>query len=154
MNSRIFVLCAAILLAILLLAFLAILPSTAWFGQPPIVRPPKMTKKSFVYKPQPLPPEDPVFRISSEMDPPVILKKVEVNLAGLEDKQLNGISIFEAVLSKEGIPRNIRVLRTTGDSELDQRAVDTIAQWRYRPASLHGKPVDVYFTVTMSIHYR
>jgi hypothetical protein len=32
--------------------------------------------------------------------------------------------------------------------------VNALSQWRYRPATLNGKPVPVYLTVAVSVHPR
>ncbi len=33
---------------------------------------------------------------------------------------------------------------------LDQAAVDAIKKWRFEPATLHGKPVAVYYNLTVN----
>jgi protein TonB len=55
--------------------------------------------------------------------------------------------ILEAVISENGNVEGVKVLASRG--LLDQAAIDAVRQWRYRPATLNGKPVRVYFTVTV-----
>lgn len=99
-------------------------------------------------------PEEPPVRITSNMVQPELINKVEPNLLDSHDKRLNAVSIFESVLTRQGFPRDTRVLRSTGDPEMDCRIIDCITQWRYKPAMLKGRPVPVYFTITVNIDFR
>jgi TonB family protein len=33
---------------------------------------------------------------------------------------------------------------------LDQSAMDAVKTWRFKPATLHGQPVKVYFNLTVN----
>lgn len=33
---------------------------------------------------------------------------------------------------------------------LDRAALDAVAKWRFKPATLQGKPVKVYYTLTVN----
>jgi protein TonB len=33
---------------------------------------------------------------------------------------------------------------------LDQAAVEAVRTWRFRPATLNGRPVDVYYNLTVN----
>jgi TonB family protein len=43
---------------------------------------------------------------------------------------------------------DVRVLKTL-PMGLTESAMDAVRQWRFRPATLDGRPVSVYFTLTV-----
>jgi TonB family protein len=57
--------------------------------------------------------------------------------------------ILEAVITTAGDVREIRVLRSANPL-LDEAAVRAVRRWRYRPATLNGRAVPVYLTVTVT----
>lgn len=60
----------------------------------------------------------------------------------------SGRIILQAVIDTEGVPRAVTVLRLTpGCEDLAAASVDAIEQWRYKPATLRGEPIMMYFTV-------
>jgi len=44
---------------------------------------------------------------------------------------------------------NVRVLKGL-PMGLDQAAVDAVKNWRFRPATLNGRPVSVYYSLTVN----
>jgi TonB family protein len=102
-----------------------------------------------------LPEQESVLRITKEVVQPQLVRRVELQWRDQDKrKRLNPISIFELVLTRDGIFRDVKVLRSSGDAEIDCRVIEAIMQWRYKPATLHGKPVSVYMTITMNIHFK
>jgi TonB family protein len=61
---------------------------------------------------------------------------------------ISGVVILEAVIDQEGMPVNLRVLRSIPD--LDQAAINAVRQWRYTPTLLNGVPVAVVMTTTVN----
>ena len=51
-----------------------------------------------------------------------------------------GVVELEATISVDGRVKNPRVIR--GNTMLQRAAVDAVLQWRYKPATLNGKPVE------------
>ena len=95
--------------------------------------------------PQPL-------RLEDNVQPPRLVRKVEPSYpmtSRYEGRE--GIVILEAVISRNGCVRQIETLKGL-DPVLDYSAARAVSQWRYQPASLDGKPVDVYLTVTVTYH--
>ena len=60
---------------------------------------------------------------------------------------LQGTVILEAIISATGEVEDVRVLRSAHPL-LDASAVAAVERWRYRPATLNGRAVRVYLTVT------
>jgi len=56
------------------------------------------------------------------------------------------------VVDEQGLPTHVRVARGVGMG-LDEKAVEAVRQYRFKPAMLHGKPVkvDMYVDVSFQI---
>jgi periplasmic protein TonB len=61
---------------------------------------------------------------------------------------IQGQVVLQAIISKEGTIENLRVL--SGHPLLVPAAVDAVRQWRYRPYTLNGDPVEVETHVTVN----
>jgi protein TonB len=57
--------------------------------------------------------------------------------------------IVEAVIDEQGRVTDVRILRGL-PMGLDREAVAAVRQWRFTPATLQGKPVKVYFSLTVN----
>ena len=67
------------------------------------------------------------------------------------DKQdkVEGTVILTTVIDTQGRVQNPTVAESSGNADLDRAAADTVAQWIFQPATLDGKPVEVYYTLTI-----
>jgi TonB family protein len=69
--------------------------------------------------------------------------------AARKDK-LQGHVIVLAMVDQQGVPHAPMVMdMSPGAEELAAAAVDAVTAWRFEPATLDGKPVDVYYTITV-----
>ncbi len=59
------------------------------------------------------------------------------------------VVLVEAVISEQGRIETARVLGTPSELGLDSFVAEALRQWRFAPAQLHGKPVAVYWTLTL-----
>lgn len=79
-----------------------------------------------------------------------LVKQVQpVYPPGAKAAGLQGKVQLEAVISKEGVPLDIRVVSSPSD-ELTQASLEAVRQWRYRPTLLNGQPVEISTEVTVS----
>jgi TonB family protein len=62
---------------------------------------------------------------------------------------IQGTVTLEMVISKEGEPRDIRVVSSPDDS-LTQSALESVRQWRYKPTLLNGNPVEIVTDVVVN----
>ncbi len=63
--------------------------------------------------------------------------------------RLRGTVVAHMVIDSEGCVGNVE-LKTSLDPDLDQGVLDTLRYWTFRPATLDGHPVSVYFTLTVN----
>jgi TonB family protein len=66
--------------------------------------------------------------------------------------QLQGQVLVSATIGKDGIPRNLTVIK--GDQRLIAAALAAIGQWHYRPATLAGEPIETQIEITIDFHLK
>lgn len=66
--------------------------------------------------------------------------------------QVQGEVLVNATIGKDGIPKNLKVIR--GDQRLVGAALAAIGQWRYRPAELAGEPIETQMEMTIDFHLK
>lgn len=63
--------------------------------------------------------------------------------------RIEGVVIVRAIVNERGIVEDVKVLKSL-PMGLDRAAVEAVERWRFEPATLHGKPVDVYYTLNVN----
>jgi TonB family protein len=90
----------------------------------------------------------------SNITPPQIIHKVQPTYTKEAAKaKLEGTVMLLVVVDQEGIPRDLRVTRPLGGG-LDEKALEAVRQWRFRPGMKDGKPVAVQTYVQVNFHMR
>lgn len=62
--------------------------------------------------------------------------------------RIQGVVILEAIIDAKGNVREVKILKGL-PMGLSESAVETARQWRFKPATKEGKPVAVYFNLTV-----
>src|SRR5439155_1628811 len=57
-----------------------------------------------------------------------------------------GTVVLTLVVGPDGLAHDIRVIRSLGMG-LDESAIETVGEWRFRPGAKEGKPVAVQATI-------
>jgi periplasmic protein TonB len=104
--------------------------------------------------PPPAPPPAPAahepVRIGGDIQPPALVHRVEpVYPPAAVAARLQGIVILEALVDREGLVTEVKVLRSAG-SILDRQALAAVKQWRYSPFLRNGLRERFVLTVTLS----
>lgn len=90
------------------------------------------------------------FRIGGGVSAPVPIFRVEPEYSEEARKaKYQGTVLLAIVVDVDGTTRNIRVLRTLGMG-LDEKAIEAVSKWRFRPGYKDGKPVPVQANVEVS----
>jgi TonB family protein len=91
-----------------------------------------------------------VFRIGGEVTAPSVLFKVEPKYSKQALKaKLDGTVVLYVEVGPDGQPHNMRVVRSLGMG-LDEKAIDAVEQWKFRPGYKGGKPVTVAATIEVN----
>lgn len=92
---------------------------------------------------------DQIFTPGGDVRAPVLLERVEPDYPEPARRaRLEGTVVLEAIITAMGSVEEIRLLRSINPL-LGQAAERAVRQWRYRPATLNGRAVRVYLTVTV-----
>ncbi|MCC7007241.1 MAG: energy transducer TonB [Acidobacteria bacterium] len=88
----------------------------------------------------------------SGVEPPAVLREVRPTYSDEARRRgLEGNVGLQVVVLRDGSVGNVRVVKSLG-AGLDQKAIDAVRQWRFRPASRKGVPVDV--TVDVAVEFK
>ncbi len=84
------------------------------------------------------------------MTKPEVIHQVQPRYSELARRAaLQGAVIVEAVIDELGLVTHVRLIRGL-PMQLDLAAMDAIKQWRFKPALLDGRPVKVFYTLTVN----
>jgi TonB family protein len=91
-----------------------------------------------------------VFKIGGDVSQPQLIYKVEPEYSEEARKaKFSGTVLLSVVVDKDGNPRDIKVIRPLGLG-LDEKAIEAVAKWRFRPGMKRGVPVPVYANVEVN----
>lgn len=91
-----------------------------------------------------------VLRVRARIVAPKLRNRVEPIYPEPARKNAEqGVSMYEAIISSKGCIRDLRLLRSSTPL-LDIAGIEAISRWKYQPATLNGRPVRVYLTVTVT----
>jgi TonB family protein len=90
------------------------------------------------------------YRIGGGVSAPSVVFKVEPEYSEEARKaKFQGSVLLSIIVDPSGKPRDVRVIRTCGLG-LDEKAVEAVMKWRFRPGLKDGKPVPVAATVEVN----
>jgi protein TonB len=93
--------------------------------------------------------EEPL-RVGGDVKAPTLSSRVEPQYPEAARKaRMEGVVILEAIITADGNVEDVRVLKSVNPL-LDASAVRAVQQWKYKPATLNGRAVRVYLTVTVT----
>jgi protein TonB len=95
---------------------------------------------------------DEPLRVGGEVKAPQLINKVEPSYPEAARKaRMEGVVILEAIITAAGSVEDVRVLKSVNPL-LDAAAQRAVQAWKYRPATLNGRAVRVYLTVTVTFN--
>ena len=90
------------------------------------------------------------IRVGGQVAQSNLVRKVQpVYPAAAKESHTQGTVQLEVVISKDGVPAEIRVVSSPSD-DLSASALEAVRQWRYRPTLLNGSPVEIVTTVIVN----
>ena len=82
-----------------------------------------------------------VYRIGGDVSAPILINKVEPEYSEEARKaKYSGTVLLSIVVDQNGMPRDIHVIRPLGLG-LDEKAIEAVMKWRFRPGMKGGHPV-------------
>lgn len=90
------------------------------------------------------------LRIGGDVKAPILKERVEpVYPEAARKARMQGVVILEAIITADGNVADVKVLKSINPL-LDSAAERAVSRWLYRPATLNGRAVSVYLTVTVN----
>jgi protein TonB len=81
---------------------------------------------------------------------PVLVDRIEPQYTETARRvRLEGTVIVQAVIDEAGRVVDVKILKPL-PMGLDKAAVDAVSRWRFKPATLYGRPVKVYYSLTVN----
>jgi protein TonB len=89
-------------------------------------------------------------RVGGNVKAPVTISRVDPQYTEVARKaRIEGIVIVEAVIDRHGNVTEARILKPLPFG-LDQQALNAIRQWKFKPGTLNGQAVPVYYNLTVN----
>ncbi len=94
---------------------------------------------------------DSPVRVGGNVKAPIVIEpRAEPKYTEIARKaRIAGIVIIEAVIDRDGNVTEARILKGL-PMGLEQEALNAIRQWKFKPGTLNGQPVPVYYNLTVN----
>lgn len=93
---------------------------------------------------------DPPYGVGGDVKAPLMIRHVEpIYPPEAKENRIAGSVMTEVLVDYKGDVVHVRVLKPLPYG-LDQVTVDAVRQWKFRPGTLYGEAVDVFFPVTVN----
>src|SRR5579862_7926178 len=91
-----------------------------------------------------------VYRVGGGVTAPIVLTKKDPEYSEEARKaKYQGTVLLSIEVSPSGVASNIKVVRSLGLG-LDEKAIDAVKQWKFKPGYKDGKPVTVAATIEVN----
>jgi TonB family protein len=91
-----------------------------------------------------------VKKIGAGISSPMVIYQVDPEMTPqAREQKFSGIVLLHLIVNSKGVPENVQVLRGVGLG-LDEKALDAVRQYRFRPAMESGKPVSVGLNIEIN----
>ena len=88
-----------------------------------------------------------IFRAGHGVTGPILIHRVDPEFSDEARKsKFSGTVLIHAEIDPSGRPRNLRLARSVGMG-LDEKAMEAVTQWLFKPGMKDGKPVTVAATI-------
>jgi TonB family protein len=93
-----------------------------------------------------------LYHVGGGVSPPVLIYSVDAEFSDEARRaKYQGVSVVSLIVDTHGMPQRIRVVRKLGMG-LDEKAVEAVKQYRFKPSVYQGHPVPVEITIEVNFH--
>ncbi len=93
-----------------------------------------------------------VMRAGAGVTPPELLYSVEPEFSDEARRaKYQGVCIVSLIVDSHGNPTHVQIERSIGMG-LDEKALEAVMQYKWKPAYYHGRPVAVAMSVVVNFH--
>ena len=101
---------------------------------------------------EPRSPAPQFFKAGTGITPPKVASMAEPEFSDEARRiRYSGVVVMTTVVNKAGAAQDIRIQQPLGFG-LDEKAVETVSKWRFKPATKDGNPIDMEIAVEVDFH--
>ncbi|MGA9719319.1 MAG: M56 family metallopeptidase [Acidobacteriaceae bacterium] len=93
-----------------------------------------------------------IYHVGDGVTPPVLTHSVDAEFTKrAKHAKYQGVDVVACVVDTDGMPREVHTVRKL-DMGLDEKALEAVRQYRFKPGLLNGKPVPV--AIQIEVNFR
>jgi TonB family protein len=93
-----------------------------------------------------------IYHVGNGVTPPALTYSVDAEFTQkAKQAKYQGVSVVRCVVDTHGMPQHVHTVRKL-KMGLDEKAIEAVRQYRFKPGTLDGKPVSVAITIEVNFH--
>jgi TonB family protein len=93
-----------------------------------------------------------IYHVGNGVTPPLLTHSVDAEFTQqAKQAKYQGVSVVQCVVDTHGMPQHVHTVRKL-KMGLDEKAIEAVRQYRFKPGTLDGKPVSVAITIEVNFH--
>jgi TonB family protein len=93
-----------------------------------------------------------IYHVGNGVTPPALTYSVDAEFTQkAKQAKYQGVSVVQCVVDTHGMPQHVHTVRKL-KMGLDEKAIEAVRQYRFKPGTLDGKPVSVAITIEVNFH--
>ncbi|MGH9615894.1 MAG: energy transducer TonB, partial [Acidobacteriaceae bacterium] len=93
-----------------------------------------------------------IYQVGGGVTGPKLIYQVDAEFSDqARMAKYQGVVVVQAIIDPHGVPRDLKVVRALGMG-LDEKALEAVKQYRFKPAMFKGKPVAVIANLEVDFH--
>jgi TonB family protein len=93
-----------------------------------------------------------IYKVGNGVTAPVLVHAVDAEFSKkAKDAKYQGVSVVSCIVDTNGMPQHVHTVRKLGIG-LDEKAIEAVRQYRFKPSILNGQPVAVAITIEVNFH--
>jgi len=91
-----------------------------------------------------------IYKVGNGVTAPVLTYTVDAEFTKkAKDAKHQGVSIVSCVVDAQGLPQHVHTVKKLGMG-LDEKALEAVRQYKFKPGTLNGKPVAVQINIEVN----
>jgi TonB family protein len=107
---------------------------------------------------------DGTYHVGNGVTPPILVYSVDAEFSdAARKKKIQGTVVVGLIVGADGLPKDVHVVRSAAEdftkpkdrkaaATLDEKAVEPVRQYRFKPGTYQGRPVPVAITIDVGFH--
>jgi periplasmic protein TonB len=93
-----------------------------------------------------------VYRVAGDVSAPFLIHSVDQEYTeAARNARISGLVLVHLIVDTNGNPSHVRVVRGLGMG-LDEKAIQAVQQYKFKPGMKNGKPVRVELTISLNFN--